>query len=131
MTSSAPRTTDQVVVLYDGMTTIIEHAHVRESDLWITLDDVSAATRWELKPEGLCRDEVCIPIPPDKAEALVWDGQGNSWLNLTGFARHLEQALVYDTRRGVWSFGPPQYEWQNRLASQRAPDFTLPDFEGK
>lgn len=114
-------------VLSGGKTTPVPGARIAGDDLWLPLDALTAATGWELKPEGMCRDEVCIPIPAERASELAADGQ----VNLTAFARLTGQPYAHDPRHAVWSFGPPSYEWQRRLDSVDAPDFTLPDFEGQ
>ncbi len=91
-----------------------------------------AATGWELKPEeGVCRDEVCIPVPAQRAATLVMEDAGETWLNLTEFARYIGQPFAHDEQHHVWSFGPPPYEWQNRMGTTIAPDFTLNDFQGR
>ena len=31
--------------------------------LWLSADDAERATGWTLKPEGMCHDDVCVPLP--------------------------------------------------------------------
>ena len=33
-----------------------------ETDGYVDAGDLAAATGWELKLSGLCRDEVCVPL---------------------------------------------------------------------
>lgn len=119
-----------VTILHDGKSTTVSSARTAEGDVWLTLADLAAATGWALKPEGVCRSEVCIPIPPGKLDAWVREHDGETWFNVTDFASHIEQPVARDTQHNVCSFGPPSFEWQDRLPLQMAPDFTLPDFEG-
>ena len=68
---------------------------------------------WAAKPHGLCRGDVCVPI------SLV-EGR----VDVQVFAQRLGQPVV---REGdVWSFGAPR-----RAPLTNAPDFTLPDVEGR
>ena len=30
--------------------------------LWLSAADAERATGWTLKPEGICRDDVCVPM---------------------------------------------------------------------
>ena len=30
--------------------------------LWLSADDAERASGWTLKPEGMCREEVCVPV---------------------------------------------------------------------
>jgi hypothetical protein len=72
------------------------------------------ATGWSLKPEGACRDDVCVILA------------GRS---LPELAERLGMPLVHDPEAGLWSLGPrvePVLE-----AGGRAPDFALPDLEGR
>jgi hypothetical protein len=100
-------------------------------DAWLPLAALPEASGWELKPEGLCRDEVCVPVPPSQAATLLREAGGETWLDLAAFARHVGLPYARDRRRNVWSFGPPAYEWQGRRGTGPAPDFTLPDFAGR
>ena len=31
--------------------------------LWLSADDAERATGWTLKPEGMCQDDLCVPLP--------------------------------------------------------------------
>jgi len=100
-------------------------------DLWLTLDDLTRATGFVLKPQGVCRKELCFPLPAArKSEFLIKRGS-TQWFNLSAFARMLHQPIAYDEALATWYFGPRPGVQSNYLASFQAPNFTLPDMEGK
>jgi hypothetical protein len=95
--------------------------------LWLSLADLHAATGWESKPQGLCRGDVCVPIPPARtSEFFAPDGR----FNLAAFARHIGRPAVHDDAAGVWLLGEPAASRRDALRSLEAPDFTLPDLDG-
>jgi hypothetical protein len=120
-----------VTILSGGRTTTLRRGLVTGDDLWLPLSDLAPATGWELKPEGVCRDEACIPVRGGLAEQILREAEGETWFNLIAFARYVEQPIAHDADGRVWSFGPPAYEQQGRAGTGLAPDFTLPDFEGR
>src|SRR5215831_4675170 len=99
--------------------------------LWIPLDQLAAATGYQAKPEGLCQGELCVPIPPDRRTA--WLDEGQRRLDFAAFAKHLGHTLARDAARGIWSFGPAISRAGAWGASGPvvAPDFELPDLDGK
>src|SRR5262245_31727361 len=118
MTMSAPQeTVGPVTILSGGRTVPVAQAHTTDSDVWLTLPDLTAATGWELKPEGVCRDEVCIPLPEVQARRIVRDRGDGTFLNLTEFARYAGQPFTQDKAGRAWSFGAPAYEWQGRAGA--------------
>ena len=84
----------------------------------------------ELKPQGVCRGEICYPLPPSCQSEFLREEAGKSWFNLTAFARLTSQAVAHDRSRSTWYFGvrPDQ---RQQLSSLEAPDFTLPDIDGR
>lgn len=110
-------------LLFDGRTRSLEGAEQRGEELWIRRPQLEAATGWELRSEGLCQGDVCIPVPP----GARWSDAER--VSVTDFARHLRRPVLHDTPHDVWSVGPEP--GGSRLASGVAPDFTLPDFEGR
>jgi hypothetical protein len=120
----------RVTVVYDGAPTDINPAQVEADRLWITTADLTRATRFEVKPQGVCRDELCFPLPKARAGEFLRQEAGRSWFNLTAFAALVRQPVAVDSSFSTWYFGVRSDQHQ-RLESLRAPDFTLPDAAGK
>ena len=83
------------------------------------------ATGWALKPEGLCREAVCVPVR-DRA-ALV----GSAGVDLAAFAAALGRPLALDLEERAAALGTAAAERSAALASLEAPDFSLPDLAGR
>jgi hypothetical protein len=77
------------------------------------------ATGWLLKPEGACRGGMCVPLEP----------QGPT-VSLTALAERLGMGVVHDADHGLWALGPSTVGGRALVAAQ-APDFTLPDLDGR
>src|SRR5438105_4562653 len=100
-------------------------------NLWLAATDLPAATGWELKPEGVCRDAICVPVPPDRAATLLQEEGSETRFNLAEFARYIRQPLAHDSTNDVWYFGASPFDQRSELEMLLAPDFELPDLEGK
>ena len=111
-------------VLYGSLETPCRSARVDGDDLWLSADDLEAATGWAVKPEGLCRDAACVPVS-GRTAALVADGA----VNVAGFWRHLGQPLAHDTGE-LWVLGSSAVDRAAVLQSLEAPNFVLPDLAG-
>ena len=119
-----------VTILYQGKTTSISTAVSTDDDVWLTLADLTASTGWEVKPEGICQDEICIMVPDLMMSSIVQEEGEESWFNLAGFARFLERPYVRDDTHNVWSFGSLSEDGRSQIGHLLAPDFTLPDLDG-
>jgi AhpC/TSA family len=125
-----PATDSPVTLIVDGKAATTSRAEVRGDDVWLALDDLPSATAWELKPEGVCRGETCVPLSPAQ-KATILDGEKiPAWFNFSEFARLIEEPVAIDQEERVWYFGPPGWEWKSRSAGKTAPDFTAPDLAG-
>jgi hypothetical protein len=87
--------------------------------LWLSAEDAERATGWTLKPEGMCRDDLCVPMP-------VRDGR----IDVAAFWARLGQPVVHDTGGDTWVLGAGAAQRNEALAGLMAPDFTLPDLAG-
>ena len=119
-----------VTVLYQGKATPISAAVTTGDDLWLTLPDLTASTGWEVEPEGICRDGICIMVPDESMSSLVQEDVGQTMFNLPGFARFLESPYARDDVHGIWSFGAMSEGERGTIGPLLAPDFTLPDLDG-
>jgi hypothetical protein len=84
--------------------------------------DTERATQWTLKPEGLCRDTLCVPLQPH----MQLDGR----IDVAAFWRHLGNPVLSDDSGDTWVLGTGAAEGQAKLAGTTGPDFTLPDLAG-
>jgi hypothetical protein len=79
--------------------------------------DFETATGWEIKPEGACKGEVCVPLDQESFDA-------------TRAAEQLGMGVVHDPDFGLWALGPESLGGR-ALASVEAPDLVLPDLNGQ
>ena len=114
-----------VTILYKDEPPFETDALAEDDALWVAVPELERRTGWELKPEGVCRGDVCVPIPAGREDELVRDRR----LDLAAFARLLGDAVV---REGdVWVVGESARARAAALQSLEAPDFTLPDLAGR
>jgi len=84
-----------------------------------------AATGWEVKPEGLCRDEVCVPARD--REALLVGGR----VDMAAFAHTLRAPFVVDEEVDIGVLGASATDRAAEREGMRvAPDVALLDLDG-
>ena len=88
----------------------------------LTAAEFAETTGWEIKPEGACQDEVCVPLPP-----LALDAEGR--FDVTVVAERLGMPVAHDDAHALWALGPRSGD-RRVLDSVRMPDLVLPDFDG-
>jgi len=118
-------------VIYDGKATQVSINAESSNDLWITSADLKRATGFVIKPQGVCRDELCFPLPKSRKASFVKKQGSAQWFNLSEFARLIGQPIASDHKNDVWCFGPRAAEQNGYITSLEAPDFTLPDMNGR
>jgi hypothetical protein len=87
--------------------------------LWLSAENAERATGWTLKPDGMCRDDLCVPMP-------VREGR----VDVAAFWRLLGRPVVSDSAGETWVLGAGAEQRHGALAGLAAPDFTLPDLKG-
>jgi hypothetical protein len=116
-------------IVYDDVATKVNVSE-ESGQLWTTTADLKRASGFELKPQGVCRAELCFPVPKARQQEFVRKEPGGTWFNLTAFAQLVHQPVAHDQGLATWYFGLRSDQRQG-LASLRAPNFTLPDIDGK
>lgn len=122
---------EPVTVLYDDRVTEVERTLPDADDLWVMPADLPRVNGFELKPEGACLDELCVPVRQDRDSELFVTRAGQGWFNVTGLARKLEQAYAVNHEHGVWSLGQIPVTRTRFLNAAVAPDFELPNRDGE
>ena len=79
---------------------------------------------WELKPQGLCRDDTCVLVPDPSAI------RSGDRIDLTAVGELLDRPTAHDPESGLVAIGAPRDQRRGALHDLRAPDFTLPDVDG-
>ncbi len=93
--------------------------------LWLSPADLTAVTGFELKPQGLCKGDVCVPVPRDQKFV---DEAGR--VDAAAFWRYIGNVAVHDADADVWAFGAGAGARKEAGATLTAPDFELPDLDG-
>jgi hypothetical protein len=116
-----------ITLLSEGAVASLD-AEARGDDLWLAPDDIAQATGWRLEAQGLCRGPLCTPVSPAQRAELV---RGDGRLNLAAVARLRAQPLVRDVDGTAWALGADGELRDATRSSLAAPDFELPDLEGR
>jgi len=77
-------------------------------------------TGWQLKPEGACKGDVCIPLAKKPGRTV----------DVERIAGEMGLPLVAEPAHGLWALGPESVG-ARALTSAEAPDFRLPDLAGR
>lgn len=110
------------VLIDNGRPTRVD-AEVIDGRVLVANADVARATGWERKPEGMCRDEMCVPL---RDTALHTADR----VDIGAFTTVLQRPLAMDVEERAAYIGTGAAERGEQLASLRAPDFALPDLDG-
>ena len=61
--------------------------------------DLKRATNFELKPQGVCQNELCFPVPKARLQEFVRKNAGKTWFNIIAFAGLAVVLLIVGTRK--------------------------------
>jgi len=111
--------------LIDGEQAVAVEGRVAGDRVLLDPRSLKEGLGWEYHDGQLCSDTMCVPIVDEAA--LVRD----SGVDLEGFARALDRPLAVDLAERAACLGASARERGRALASQYAPDFTLPDLDGR
>jgi hypothetical protein len=100
-------------------------ARIDGEHVLVSPGDLERALGWTLEDTGLCRDDVCIPLPP--ASGIVRDGA----IDLAVLAATLDRPLACDLDARAAAIGESARDRAAAMRGRRAPDFTLPDLSGR
>lgn len=81
----------------------------------ISAEEFASGTGWDIKPEGACKGEVCVPLPDGYSAAHAADRLG--------------MAIVGDDASGLSAIGPESLSGR-ALVTAQAPEVVLPDLDG-
>ncbi|GAC1411105.1 MAG: hypothetical protein NVSMB57_05480 [Actinomycetota bacterium] len=84
--------------------------------------ELAVRTGWEIKPEGACRGEMCVPL---RSDAPV-----RGRVDARVLSERLRMPLISDEEHTVWALGPSTLSGRT-LDSAEAPSLTLPDHHGR
>ncbi len=120
-------------IFHDTRETVIADTRIDAppiDTLWLDATQIREATGWDWKPQGLCRDDTCMPVPRAlrSTDQPMVDGDR---LDLAAFWRYAGWPVVHDESGRVWVLGEGAAQRADALSSLQAPDFELPDLEGR
>ena len=124
MEPAQAESSEGMVVLWDGEAHALARCPSGRSHLASALE-FAEATGWDLRPEGLCNGDVCVPVR-DRDSAEPEPG----FIDLEVVAPLLDRPVVVDGVSGVVSIGATRRARSEALIERRAPSFRLPGLDG-
>lgn len=117
-------------VLFDGRTVTVDPVLQDANDLWVLPADLPSVNDFELKPQGACFEDICVPVKQDQDSAIFIRRAGQAWFNVSELATRLQQPVVVDHETNTWSLGAIPVSRARFVERGVAPNFTLPDWQG-
>jgi peroxiredoxin len=115
---------DEITIITDRVATVDGDVDPGRSTVLIDAADLGTALGWDLKPRGLCRGDVCVPVR-DMDALRVGDR-----LDLVAVATAVGQPSVVDAAASLMAVALPAELRRGALRDLEAPAFTLPDLDG-
>jgi hypothetical protein len=94
----------------------------------VSIAEFERGTGWAVKPEGACKDTVCVPLPA--AARLDGGSHAVPRVDARVVAERLGMPLVEADGSGLWALGPETAVTGRALTTAAAPELELPDFDG-
>ena len=114
--------TDLTILTPDGV--VATEGSVADGRVLIEPRTLRGILGWELKPEGLCRGDVCVPVRDDSAIRV------GDHVDLVSTAALLGSTSLLDEDARIIAIAVPADRCRSALTGRRAPDFTQPDLDG-
>lgn len=114
-------------VLIDNRIMEVELGSGSRDQLWISTSEAERVAGMAPHPEGFSKGGVIIPAPSGQSEKFLRGGE----VNIAAFWRQMNKPVLSDESGRVWVLGASAEERAAALQSLQAPDFTLPDLEGR
>jgi hypothetical protein len=113
----------QVTILTEEGTSTVEGVWSGDH-VMVHRSEISAAIGWELKPQGLCRGDVCVPL------VNVDEIERGGGYDLNAIAAVLQRPTIADPDAGILVVGVPGGERRRALTGKELPPLFLPDLRG-
>ena len=121
--ASAAPSASSTTVLYNDGAVKLDKIRPDAKDLWVRAADLPRINEFEVKPQGACRADMCIPISKDLKQRRVVQPH-----------RLRAQAAARAVRRGCGRVELRRDSGDARqlsMNSRIAPDFAVPDRKGR
>jgi hypothetical protein len=112
-----------MVMIVDGPDVSRVDGDATSTTVLLAPDALEAATGWDLRPEGLCRGEVCVPRRD--GDGLLVDDQ----IDLAAFASLMHRPLAYDADAAIAVLADAPADHAAAFDARVAPVWTLPDLD--
>lgn len=116
-----------VIVLNQAKEIEVPGGNGANGELWIPKAESERVTGWTANGEGLYMGGVTVPIPAGKDGDFVREEA----VNFAAFWRNMDKPAQGSDSGDVWVLGAGAEERAAALHSLQAPDFTLPDLDGR
>jgi hypothetical protein len=85
----------------------------------IRVEEFERGTGWQIKPEGACKGDVCVPLPAMSDDSL----------DVKAVAQALQMPIAEESSAQLWALGPESLGGR-ALTTAAAPELELPDIFG-
>jgi hypothetical protein len=96
---------------------------VGDGTVIVSGETLAALTGWVRKAEGLCREDVCVPVRDPRLDVA-------GGVDLARVAASLGRPVVVDTDAGLVALAERAAVRRGPIEAGVAPDFTLPQLDG-